>query len=45
MKELHQTRMDLKLKTVDLQEAQVIYDEWFSEVDETEPVKATPRKK
>lgn len=47
MKELHQTRMDLKLKTVELQEAQVIYDEWFSEADseaDSAP-KATVKKK
>lgn len=30
IKELHTTRMDLKLKAVQLDEAQAIYDEWFA---------------
>ena len=33
--ELHQCRMDLALKEIELKEAQAIYDEWFKE-DETE---------
>jgi hypothetical protein len=33
VRELHQTRMDIALKDVELQEAQAIYDEWFA--DET----------
>jgi len=37
VRELHQTRMDIALKEVELAEAQAIYDEWFSE--ET-PIKA-----
>lgn len=45
VKELHQTRMDLKLKTVELEEAQVIYNEWFDEIDEAEAPKATAKKK
>lgn len=31
VKELHQTRMDIALKEIELAEAQAIYDEWFSE--------------
>ena len=29
--ELHQCRMDLALKEIELKEAQAIYDEWFGE--------------
>ena len=29
--ELHQCRMDVALKDVELEEAQAIYDEWFAE--------------
>lgn len=29
VKELHKTRMDIKLKEIELAEAQSIYDEWF----------------
>lgn len=32
VKELHKTRMDLKLKTIELEEAEAIYNEWFAEV-------------
>ena len=41
VKELHQTRMDLKLKTIELEEAQAIYDEWFApaEASTTAPAK------
>lgn len=31
VRELHQTRMDIALKEVELAEAQAIYDEWFAE--------------
>ena len=37
VKELHQTRMDIKLKAIELEEAQAIYDEWF--VEDEAPVK------
>lgn len=29
VKELHKTRMDLKLKTIELEEADAIFNEWF----------------
>lgn len=45
MKELHQSRMELKLKIVELEVAQDIYDEWFGEADEAEAPKATAKKK
>lgn len=35
VKELHQCRMDLALKDVELNEAQAIYDEYFGEEVET----------
>ena len=38
VKELHQCRMDLALKEVELEEAQAIYDEYFGE--EEAPAKA-----
>lgn len=31
VKELHRTRMDLKLKTIELEEAEAIYNEWFAD--------------
>ncbi len=31
VRELHQTRMDIALKEIELAEAQAIYDEWFAE--------------
>lgn len=31
VRELHQTKMELSLKEIELAEAQAIYDEWFSE--------------
>ena len=34
VKELHKTRMDLKLKTIELEEAEAIYNEWFALVKE-----------
>jgi hypothetical protein len=33
IQELHQCRMDLSLKEVELKEAQAIYDEWFGETE------------
>lgn len=30
VKELHTTRMNLKLKAIELEEAQAIFDEWFA---------------
>lgn len=33
MSELHKTRMDIALKQIELDEAQAIHDEWFSEVE------------
>ena len=30
VRELHQTRMDIALKEIELAEAQAIYDEWFA---------------
>lgn len=41
VKELHQCRMDLALKEVELEEAQAIYDEYFGE----EEAAATPKAK
>ncbi len=35
VKELHQTRMDIALKEIELAEAQAIYDEWFAEEETT----------
>jgi hypothetical protein len=29
MRELHKTRMDIKLKGIELEEAEAIYNEWF----------------
>lgn len=31
VRELHQTRMDIALKEIELAEAQAIYNEWFAE--------------
>lgn len=31
VRELHQTKMDIALKEIELAEAQAIYDEWFAE--------------
>ncbi len=30
MKELHKTRMDIKLKEIELEEAEAIFNEWFA---------------
>ena len=35
IKELHTTKMEIALKTIELQEAQSIYAEWFSEESES----------
>lgn len=33
VKELHKTRMDVKLKAIELEEAEAIYNEWFKPTD------------
>jgi len=33
VKQLHEARMDLKLKKIELEEAQTILDEWFADED------------
>lgn len=45
MNDLHKSRMDLKLKNVELEAAQEIYDEWFSEAEEAEAPKTSAKKK
>lgn len=39
VRELHQTRMDIALKEIELAEAQAIYDEWFAEDTSTTKAK------
>jgi hypothetical protein len=34
VKELHSTKMDLKLKIIELEEAEAIYKEWFAPTEE-----------
>lgn len=36
IKELFETKMDLKLKEIEIEEAQSIVDEWFSDISEDE---------
>lgn len=33
VKELHKTRMDIKLKSIELEEAEAIYNEWFKSAE------------
>ena len=40
IKDLHKTRLDLRLKRIELDEAEAIYNEWFGETESAKPAKA-----
>lgn len=40
IKDLHKTRLDLRLKRIELDEAEQIYNEWFGETETAKPAKA-----
>jgi len=44
VKQLHEARMDLKLKKIELEEAQGILDEWFGDDEDSDDEDEAPKK-
>ena len=40
IKDLHKTRLELRLKRIELNEAETIYAEWFGETESAKPAKS-----